>query len=968
MTFSARLLAIGCLLLVTADWTWAQLPSIAEIRIEQEGRVISDPSLFALLETKVGQPLSMRRVRESETHLASLSRFDDIAVFRDDIPDGIRLTYRLVPTHPVDRLEFRGTLGIGEGTLREVVRERFGNAPSATRRSQVVELLRQEYKNRGYAAANVDTELVPRHEPHRSTLVIMVDAGPRSVIKRIDYSEDEAERGTLVGRPDIRAGEPYDLQRINRALERYVNTMRGNRFYEATAEPGPVQFDADGVVVTVALRRGPRVQVIFMGDRLSKSEQDRLVPVRAEASVAEDLLENWQIAIENYLRNRGYKDAAAPFTRNQKDGELTIVFNVTRGPQYTIGKVDLTGGGSLTKTEIRDALRIKEGDPFVEAQLDAVRDVMTRIYRSGGFIKATVAATSSILPSEQPSDPTRRVQVAITINEGSRTFIRSLTFSGNTVATDDQLRALTSVTEGQPLSEVEITRTRAAITRYYQDRGFENIDVQVVFAQADQQVDVGFAVNEGTQVLVDQIIVDGNERISRGTIERELTVKPGQPLGYTALVESRARLRATGLFRQASIDERRHVGEARRDLLVRVQETAPTTIGFGGGLEIGSRLRSTGPDSVPQEQTDFVPRGFFEIGRRNMWGKNRSVNLFTRVSGRSRDEFSETGHVNSSYGVNEYRVYASYREPKLFGTPGVVALTGIAERAIRTSFSFVTREMREELVVQPSRIYTAILRHSIERTELFDVDPELEQPLIDRVFPQVRLSKISGTLIRNTRDDQLDPSRGVFLSAEGWVAARGIGSEVGFVKTFLQGSWYRQLPSMRRMVFAVRGVLGAAHGFPREIAVNDESGAPVLLPDGSPLIATVQDLPASERFFAGGSTTNRGFSIDRLGTPETISGGFPTGGNGEILFNSELRVSLLRSLAGVVFVDAGNVFKDASDLSLAELRPAAGFGFHVRSPIGPVRAELGFNLDPRELRPGQFERSYILHVSIGPAF
>ncbi len=553
--------------------------------------------------------------------------------------------------------------------------------------------------------------------------------------------------------------------------------------------------------------------------------------------------------------------------------------------------------------------------------------------------------------------------------EGPRTFVRSLTFSGNTVATDDQLREVVTFAEGQPLSEVEMQRSRAAITRYYQDRGFESVVVQPQVAQAETQVDVDFALTEGPQVLVDQIIIDGNERISRETIERELTLKPGQPLAPSALSESRAKLRATGLFRQASIDERRHAGETRRDLVVRVLEAAPTTLGFGGGLEVGSRLRATGADTPPEERTEVVPRGFFEIGRRNMWGKNRSVNFFTRVSLRSRDAVSDSGAVSSSYGVNEYRIYGTYREPKLFGTPGVVVLTGIAERAIRASFSFVTREVREELVVQPSRIYSAVFRHSIERTELFDIDPTIDPPLIDRVFPQVRLSKVASTVIRNTRDDDVDPSRGLFLSADGEVAARVIGSEVGYVKTFLQGSWYRQLTSGRRIVLALRGILGAAHGFPRVGPVLDDSGAPVLEPDGSPAVQTVQDLPASERFFAGGSNTNRGFSLDRLGNEDTISSsGFPTGGNGEILLNGELRVSLLRSVAGVVFVDAGNVFKDAADLSLTDLRPAAGFGFHVRSPVGPVRAEVGFNLDRRELTPGQLEQGYVFHISLGPAF
>ena len=101
----------------------------------------------------------------------------------------------------------------------------------------------------------------------------------------------------------------------------------------------------------------------------------------------------------------------------------------------------------------------------------------------------------------------------------------------------------------------------------------------------------------------------------------------------------------------------------------------------------------------------------------------------------------------------------------------------------------------------------------------------------------------------------------------------------------------------------------------------------------------------------------------------TISAtGFPTGGNGEIVLNAELRVAALKGITAVGFLDAGNIFPHASDLRLTDLRPAAGFGLHYRSPVGPLRVELGFNLDPRELVPGHLERRTVLHVSLGQAF
>jgi outer membrane translocation and assembly module TamA len=181
---------------------------------------------------------------------------------------------------------------------------------------------------------------------------------------------------------------------------------------------------------------------------------------------------------------------------------------------------------------------------------------------------------------------------------------------------------------------------------------------------------------------------------------------------------------------------------------------------------------------------------------------------------------------------------------------------------------------------------------------------------------------------------------------------RAIGSEVGFVRTFAQAYLYRQLPVRRRTVVAFGARLGAARGFER---IKDDQA--------------VSDLPASERFFAGGDTTVRGFSLDRLVDDDTVSPtGFPLGGNGVVILNGELRVHLGKALHGVGFVDAGTVSKFASDLSLANLRPAAGAGLRIESPFGPIRFDLGVNLDPRDFTGVSPERRTVFHISIGQAF
>jgi translocation and assembly module TamA len=151
--------------------------------------------------------------------------------------------------------------------------------------------------------------------------------------------------------------------------------------------------------------------------------------------------------------------------------------------------------------------------------------------------------------------------------------------------------------------------------------------------------------------------------------------------------------------------------------------------------------------------------------------------------------------------------------------------------------------------------------------------------------------------------------------------------------------------------------VGAAHGF----------SAPVT----EQVITEVGNfgLPASERFFSGGDTSVRGFALDRLANQETIdSNGFPTGGNGVIVLNSELRMTVKGPFQATGFVDAGNVYRLASDLDFTNLRPAAGFGVMYRSPFGTVRVDVGFNLDPKEFVVGSPERRTVWHVLLGQPF
>lgn len=904
----------------------------------------------------------MSEVRETITHLMSLGRYEDVQVVREDAATGIRVRYVLMPLHPIDRLEYQGTLAIGESELRRVITERFGVAAPQARTEELQRQLELFYRDLGYANAKITPRIERTHEPDRASLVFAINAGPRSSITSLDVDNvDPSERSALLTAAGIATGRPYDAAEIQRGLDRYQATLRARGYYEARAVHF-VSFDpAGGARVSITLDRGPHVTVAFSGDPIPENERAQLVPIQAEASVEEDLLEDSARAIESYFHDRGYRDAVASYTRDEQGGEQTIRFVVSRGARHVTERIQFNGNMAMSSVELLEALGVKQGTAFVQATVDTGLQRIRNTYRTRGFAKVDVKSAVAVLPPQQAAGD-RGVELDIAVNEGPRTQVGSIVIEGESALGEAQLRGLLTISQGRAYAEGEVALDRDRIDLEYRNRGYDTVVVQprVNLTDGDTRADVTFAITEGPQAIVDHVIILGNNRTKEETITRELTLKAGDPLGYTALLESQQRLSALGLFRRIQISQVSHPGEARRDLIVRIEEAPPTTFDYGGGIEGGVRTRA-GEGGAAEERFEVAPRGFFGIGRRNLWGKNRAINLFTRVSLRSRDitgTAAEPVTPTSDYGLNEYRVFGTFREPRLFNTRADGLLTASFEQGIRSSFNFTTRAARAELGMRLGGRFSMAARYSFERTKLFDqkFDPE-EEPLIDRLFPQVRLSKVAASLIRDSRDDALYPTRGTLSVVDGELSLKALGSEVGFVKTFIQTFAFLPLPSPRRMVVALGARLGAAHGL--EL---------VELPSGEGI--DVRLLPASERFFAGGDTTNRGFSLDRLGDERTISeNGFPKGGNGELVLQSELRVSVFGNRAEVVgFVDAGNIYPLASDLDFTDLRPAVGFGGRYRSPIGPIRVDLGFNLDRKPLVAGELERGYVLHISLGQAF
>jgi outer membrane protein assembly factor BamA len=521
----------------------------------------------------------------------------------------------------------------------------------------------------------------------------------------------------------------------------------------------------------------------------------------------------------------------------------------------------------------------------------------------------------------------------MTVSEGPRFTVRNLTASGNSVFTTDE------IVSGLPLAAGGLYLPSAAehslehIRDSYWQKGYNDVRASyaLVADRAAGQVDVEFTLAEGRQSVIAEIAVDGAAKTSEHLVREQVELATAQPLDLSALAKSRRNLYDTGAFSIVDITREDLEGDepapadpgksadAAQDeeqkpvrLNVSVREVQPFQLRYGASFD-----------------TERGPGGIFDLSHHNSLGKARVLGLQSRYDRELR----------------EARLYIS--QPSLrywpLKTTGSVYIREELNPPTGLTDPFdVSRKgasIQQEMELRDAYVWSYGYRYERATT--------LQPSLGAGITETLTVTPLTATLTRETRDEVLDASRGAFLS-HGFAYSPGwLGSDLPYLKYYGQYFHYVPLrPPQRkpftneilrpRLVFATGIRLGLARGIGGEV-------------------------PTSERFYAGGSTTLRGFAQNAVG-PIGV-GNVPAGGTMLLVLNNELRAPLAWIVDGVLFVDIGNVFSSVTDFSLTDLRKSAGVGLRVRTPWFLIRGDYGVVVDRRagEQR-GRF------YFSIGQAF
>jgi outer membrane protein insertion porin family len=531
------------------------------------------------------------------------------------------------------------------------------------------------------------------------------------------------------------------------------------------------------------------------------------------------------------------------------------------------------------------------------------------LYRDEGYAKVKVGRPRIALAAEADA-----AEVDVDIDEGRYFTVEDVVFEGESPVDDATMLSWIALKPKTRFSPRGLAEAEQSLRDKLDARGFPEVTVQSAVDLGDDTADVVFTIASGEAKRVGEIVFEGNEVTKNKTIARTLTFGRGDVLSRQAILASQQRLYRTGLFSNVRFSYEPIPGAEgpEQRVVVHLEEAPPITFSTGIGYD-----------------SEDGPRLSLLAGYSNLAGRGIGVVFQGLVS------------------TEDQRAQLTFRRRQLFGGLTDALASLIYENLTQEGFSEARTAASLRWERRPKPRWIRFFRYNIQDVRIADITDRtkfLEETFDDKLSA-IRLGDFGIGLVRDTRDDAFIPTRGGYGSIETSVFSEYLGSQADFAQVFLRAAVTKSFRRGLRFASFLR--IGMQQPF-----------------------ATTDIVPLSERYFAGGSNTMRGFEEDSVGglvleIPQVDVDGNPildgngnplpplifnAGGEALVLFNEELHFPIWKSVRGELFVDAGNVYPTVADIDWRSLRfrYSGGLGIRVDTPIGPIRVEYGWKLDRAE--------------------
>lgn len=931
---------------VTAQISEFEGKPVADIQFSQ-AHILAPEDLQRALKIHKGAPLRAQDVADSIDGLFASGRFEDIVVQADHALGGVIVRFVTKNTRFIDGVAVDGKIAIppNRGQVLNAAQLSLGTPLHDEDLAQATQGIQNLLIANGLYQSTVTPSVEHSQDGQQVFITFHVHEGKRAKYEMpAIHGDTKLPDNVIVRATGWRIPIIHWWRQVTEARTRGGQQGLLNKYAKQdrlAAKVSVDKLDYDGkrrVKPNLTVDAGPKIKVKAVEAKISHRIIKRYVPVYQEGAVDNDLLVQGQKHLRDYLQSRGYYDADIDFRVQPVTNDVeSIEYEVSLGSRQKLVHVEINGNKYFKTSDIRDRMFMQPASftlrhgRFSEAFQQRDEAGIAALYRSNGF--RDVKVTSVV--DRNYKGKTGEIAVTVNIVEGPQWIVDQLTIEGVPQGESDALSGTLASGKGQPFADANLASDRNEVLTYFYTHGYPAADFHAEWQPGGEphHIHVIYRITPGDRQYVREVRTSHLKHTRAKLVDNRITFKPGDPLSPVEQTAIQQRLYDLGIFSRVDTAIENAEGDTtRKYVLYDIEEANRYNIVTGLGMQLGQfGTPSTAIVAAPAGSTGVSPYFSLDVSRLNFLGLGHTVT------------------VGGAYSTLEQRASISYLVPHFLDDPGRSITYSVL---YDDSFNINTfQAKREEGSVQLAQKFSKSLsgefRFAYRRvTTSSVVIPTL---LIPSLLQPVRIGMLSVSLIQNRRDNAADPHRGMYNTADIGVAGGFFGSQRSFSRVLLRNATYYSLT--KKLVLARQTQFGVITPFATVAGLTEQ-----------------ESVPLPERFFGGGADSLRAFPFNQAGPrdtgaplvpggPSSAPTGFPLGGNALFFNNVELRFPLIgQNIQGVLFHDMGNVYSSLSNISLRYNQrdnqdfdyaaQAAGFGIRYRTPVGPIRLDLSYALNP----------------------
>lgn len=745
--------------------------------------------------------------------------------------------------------------------------------------------------------------------------------GPIREFFRVDSIEIQGNRKVESEAITEKLGTRTEMMLDNYLLRKDISRIYDMKYFEEVEAYHKISAGKN--ILLFKVKEKPIIsKVSFEGnDEINDDDLKEQIKTKEFNILDISTLKNDVLLIQKHYEEKGYFLALATYKlKDNKNGSVEVVFNIKEWDKVRVKKITFLGNKALVDEELKGFMQTKEESYFsflsgsgnfkeINFQTDVER--LKYLYKTRGYLQVNIQN-----PEVTASEDKKWIFITVRLTEGPQFTVNNISFNGELLFTENEMMEKIKMKSGEIYNEENLRQDIQTLTEMYQDKGyaFANVLRTLEIVPGENKVDVIFSFEKGVIAYFGKIIMKGNTKTRDKVIRRELKVHEGEMYSGSKLRMSKDNVNRLGFFQPESVIFNTITRKGTDNIL---------------DLEISIKERPTGQISLGAGYSTAT-KGFVQasVAQNNFRGLGQNINL------------------NLSYSDRQQIYNVGFTEPYLFDTKW----TAGADYYQTVSYfirSFAYRKHGGDVRVgHPIYEYTRLfMTYRYEDNKVKDVI----NAGIDPAVENGSASSLQASIIRDKRNNIFEPSNGYYASTS--LEYTGLGGTMRWMKGEAEGRYYK--PVWGDLVLRTR--LTAQQLFK----------------------TTEREIPRVEKFSRGGARNMRGFSLEDIGprrfalnTSTNQQEVFNFGGLFNLLGTIELEHPMIKEagLKWVVFYDAGNVYEQyiGKDGDYT-LRSDYGFGFRWFSPIGVLRFEFGFPVNPKndELHN---EASNQFHFDIGQLF